>query len=112
MSAQPDMFATPMRRIETPAFRATDPSSSEVAASEHTASGQRQTNLEKIVAQIRLTPGMTSAELALLTKLDRTEAGRRTSDADGVHAVQGPQRLCRANPNPAKRRKAVTWWPK
>ncbi|GLQ96447.1 hypothetical protein [Dyella mobilis] len=88
--------ATPVRRIETPAARATDPVSSHIAAERVTTSGVRQTQLERIVAAIYAYPGRTAGELAELTGLTHVQIDRRTGDMRlSAKVVFGAIRQCR-----------------
>lgn len=95
------------RRVETPVARATDVSSSHEAAEYITSTGARQRHIEAVICAVREHPGLTSAELAPLCKLDRVETARRTSDAETAGAIRkGEMRR-----QPHNNRPAVTWWP-
>ena len=84
-----------------------DPETSWMAAESITCSGTRAAHVAVIVAAVCAHPGLTSAELAESTHLDRVEAARRTADAmrDGL-INQGPKRKCRSCNSVC-----VTWWP-
>jgi hypothetical protein len=104
---QETFWDRPVRRIEMPAARATDPQSSHDAADEHTARGARQCNIERVVDHVRAFEGLTSAEIAKRTGLERHEAARRLPDAEKAGAVQkGAMRRCSISG-----RLVVTWWP-
>ena len=86
--------------------RRTDPSTSHEAAARaerHGAKTQRAT----ILTALRGRPGLTSAEYAVETGIDRHNAARRLSELkhDGV-AKQCEKRICGV-----KGTKAVTWYP-
>lgn len=107
MSAQvPFAFGVQtVRRIETPAARATDPATSHEAADIITTSGRRQAHIERVVAAVRAHPGLTSAELAPHAGLERHEAARRLPEAETAGQVRkGPPRICSTSG-----RRAVTW---
>jgi hypothetical protein len=109
MHAAPlDLFAQPpMRRIETPAARNTDPSTSHEAAAEVTASGLRAFQQAQTVSAIRAYPGRTMQELAELTGLDRYMLGRRVSECETAGlVVRGVKRRCSITG-----RSAEPWWP-
>ena len=96
-----------VRRIEFPAARATDPQSSHDAAEHHTASGARQCHIEIVVAAVRAFEGLTSAEIADRTGLERHEAARRLPDAEKAGAVRkGAPRKCSISA-----KLVTTWWP-
>lgn len=85
--------------------RATDPASSHLAAAEVVASGQVSRNVARVVEGLMANPGATARELAGLIGMDRTEASRRTSDAEEKGLIRkGPLRLCKAGG-----RMSVTW---
>jgi hypothetical protein len=96
-----------IRRIEFPAARANDPQSSHDAAELHTASGARQCHIEIVVAAVRAFEGLTSAEIADRTGLERHEAARRLPDAEKAGAVRkGGARKCSISG-----KLVTTWWP-
>jgi hypothetical protein len=103
-----DLFAQPpMRRIETPAARNTDPSTSHEAAAEITASGLRAFQQAQTVSAIRAYPGHTMQELAALTGLERYMLGRRVSECETAGlVVRGIKRKCAVTG-----RSAEPWWP-
>ncbi|KAF1009517.1 MAG: hypothetical protein GAK28_00155 [Luteibacter sp.] len=104
---QSTMFDRPLRVIDTPAARSTDPETSHIAAAEHTASGKRGTNVAAVIDLVRLHPGCTSAELARYSTLTRHEVARRLPEAETAGAVQkGPKRRCNCNGT-----LAVVWIP-
>lgn len=102
------IFDRPLRRIETPAARATDDVTSHIAADIHTASGKRHSNMAAVVDLVRANPGRTSAELGDLSDLTRHEVARRLPEALTAGAVfKGPKRRCMTNGS-----LATSWWPK
>jgi hypothetical protein len=104
---QAQFWDRPVRVIEMPAARATDPQSSHDAAEAHTASGARQCHIEVVVAQVRAFEGLTSAEIAARTGLERHEAARRLPDAEKAGAVRkGMPRKCSIS-----NKLVTTWWP-
>lgn len=107
MNAQPDLFAQPQRRIQTPVARHSDPFSSHAAAEHVTRSGKRQAWIERVTALVREHPGMTSMELAHISSLDRHDVAKRLPDAATAGMVQrGKQRKCSITGN-----RAMEWWP-
>lgn len=109
MNAQRDLFPrrTPIRRVETPAARATDPQSSHAAADLVTLTGTRHNHMGLVIDAVRRFPGLTSAELTPHTGLERHEVARRTSDAETAGAiVKGELRKCSLSG-----RLAVVWRP-
>lgn len=101
----PDLFARPMRRVETPAARRSDPESSHEAAEQMVRSGRRQAHVAVVVRAVRENPGLTSYELALVCGLERHEVARRTADAETAGEIEkGPVR------RQANGRSAVTWF--
>lgn len=93
--------------VQTPAFRATDPETSELAAIEITASGERKRQQDATAEAVRKHPGKTSHELAQVTGLNRYALARRLPECvTGKEVVKGAARTCAVSG-----RKAVTWWP-
>lgn len=85
----------PMRRIETPIARHTDPETSHLAAEEITANGTRAFQQGQTLAAIRAFPGRTMQELAEATGLDRYMLGRRVSECETAGTVwRGLKRKC------------------
>jgi CRP-like cAMP-binding protein len=104
---QESFWDRPLRKIETPAARATDPDTSHIAAAEHTASGKRGTIFAIVVVLVRARPGHTSAELARYTDLTRHEVARRLPEGETAGAIRkGEKRRCAVNGT-----LAMTWWP-
>lgn len=105
-----DLFAAnvvPMRRVETPAARATDPVTSHLAADAHTRSGTRARQQEQAADAVARYPGHTSQELAQLTGLDRYMLARRLPECVTAGAVfKGTNQRCSVSG-----RLAMTWWP-
>lgn len=102
-----DLFAIPVRRVETPIARKTDPTSSHLAAAEITASGARAHQQAQTIAAVRTYPGRTSQELAELTQIDRYTLARRLPECVTAGAVRkGEQRACAVTG-----RLALMWWP-
>lgn len=91
-----------------------DPDTSRMAAERSTRSGKRQAGVDRIVAAVREHPGATRAELAKITGMDPTEAGRRCPDAREHDLIHNPTD---AHGEPIKRRcgvagtPAITWLP-
>lgn len=73
-----------VRAVLSPIAANADPHTSHKAARELTDSGRRQSQTERVAALVRLTPGLTSAELAARHGLDRHSVAKRLSDA--LHA--------------------------
>lgn len=97
-----------MLNIETPAAKRGDPETSHLAADAVTKSGARQKQIERVVAMVHKTNGMTSRELADHHKEDRYMVARRLSEAETAQEVEkGPVRICAIG-----KCKAVTWWAK
>ncbi|WP_198666664.1 hypothetical protein [Marinomonas shanghaiensis] len=95
-----------MLNIETPAAKAGDPETSHLAAEAITKSGARQKQMERVVAMVQKTSGLTSRELASKHGEDRYMVGRRLSEAETAQEVEkGPVRICEIG-----KCKAVTWW--
>lgn len=105
-----DLFAAnvvPMRRVETPAARKTDPVTSHLAAEYHTRSGDRARQQAQTAEAVRLHPGHTSQELAQLTGLDRYMLARRLPECVTAGRVtKGSTQRCSVTG-----RLALTWWP-
>jgi len=92
------------KRIETPAARRGDPSTSHEAAEHVTTSGVRQRHVEIVIRAVRQHPGLTSLELADVCGLERHEVARRTADAETAGSIRkGPVK------RQANGRSAVTW---
>ena len=94
-------------RIETPAARNTDPSTSHEAADEITQSGKRQTQMDKVIAMVEEDQGLTAAELAKKNKVCRYMTARRLADASDIFVMKGSKTKCSV-----AGRNAVTWWMK
>ena len=106
MNAQPDLFGS-RTLVLPPIARRTDPVTSHRAAKEHTDSGKRQTNMERVVAGVHKAPGRTSRELAAYLGMDYHEVARRLPDAENKGLVRkGEPRTCHENA-----RAACSWWP-
>lgn len=102
-----DICRSMARRVETPAFRRTDPDTSRLAAEEITASGKRSHQQAQCAAAVRQFPGHTSFELAMLTDLERYMLGRRLSECETAGTVKrGAPKYCDVTG-----RLAMTWWP-
>lgn len=102
-----DRTPPPMRRIETPAARATDPDTSHIAANEVTATGMRAEQQAKTLAAVRAFPGCTMQELAEKTGLCRYMLGRRISECEAAGMVyRGLKRCCTVTG-----RMAEPWYP-
>lgn len=93
--------------VQTPAFRRTDPHTSELAAEAYTASGARASQQRAAAAAVARFPGKTSRELSALAGLDRHELARRLPECEvGRSVYRGSSRSCRESG-----RLAITWWP-
>ncbi len=102
-----EVGGTAHRRIETPAARATDPSSSHDAAEHVTATGLRAQQQALTIAAIRAFPGLTMQELSERTGICRFQLGRRVSECETAGAVRRmPKRKCSVTG-----RLAEPWWP-
>ena len=103
---QPLLFDAGDRTLRTLARR-TDPETSRAAADKHAASGSRASHKRLLLEALHRSPGLTSAEYAKHTGLDRHEAARRLADLrnDG-DARQGERRQCGVC-----RKTCVTWEP-
>jgi hypothetical protein len=96
-----------IRIIETPAARRTDPFSSHEASALHTASGARQCHIAVVTEAVRKHPGLTSAELATIVRLERHEVARRLPEAQTAGTVtKGRPRRCTQS-----QKRVTTWWP-
>jgi lipopolysaccharide biosynthesis protein len=97
-----------MLNVQTQAARSRDPETSHLAAEAITKSGARQKQIERVVAMVHKTDGMTSRELADHHKEDRYMVARRLSEAETAQEVEkGQPRTCAIG-----NCKAVTWWVK
>src|SRR5690606_10155379 len=97
----------PVRTIQTPIARRTDPESSHLAAEHVTRSGARAHQQAQAVAAVRAYPGCTSFELATRTDLDRYMLARRLPECVTAGAVRkGPAKRCSVTG-----RQALTWEP-
>jgi len=87
--------------------RRTDPDTSRAAADTHDARGSRASHKRLLREALNASPGLTSAEYAARTGLDRHEAARRLADRrnDG-DAEHGDKRQCNQC-----RKVCVTWKP-
>ena len=97
----------PMRTVETPAARSTDPDTSHEAAEVHTASGKRAQQQAMTAAAVRAFPGCTMQELSEKTGIDRYLLGRRISECETAGLVRrATKRTCEVTG-----RTAEPWWP-
>lgn len=104
---QESFWDRPMRAVETPAARATDPDTSHEAAEVHTASGRRAQQQAMTVAAVRAFPGCTMQELSEKTGIDRYVLGRRISECETAGLVKrAPGRTCSVTG-----RTAEPWFP-
>jgi len=71
-----------------PRARTRDPLSSHAAADALERSGAARRQLDTVLAALRATPGLTSAELAARHGLDRHMVGRRLPDAERAGLVR------------------------
>lgn len=94
---------------DIPNARITDPESSHVAGEENTASGERESQMQRVLTAVRNGPGRTSLEMARINYLDRYVVARRLADLEHLGLVhKGDMRPCLCAKN---NRAAVTWWP-
>lgn len=95
------------RRVETPAARRTDPSTSHEAAQAITKEGTRAAQQALAIAAVRAFPGRTSFELAMKTDQCRFQLARRLPECVTAGAVRkGEPKVCSVTG-----RSALTWWP-
>ena len=83
--------------------RNTDPESSAIAGELIEKSGLASKHRLVVLNAVRRFPGLTSAELAERTPLDRYQVARRLPEISGV--VRGAARKCYVTDI-----KSVTWW--
>ena len=81
-------------RIETPASRSTDPTTSHIAEAQHTASGKRHSHHAIISLHVKVCPGRTAAEMGVLTGLGQITCARRLPELDGITVRRGARRKC------------------
>jgi CRP-like cAMP-binding protein len=87
------------------AARLTNPHTSKLAAEQVEASGHAETQRRICLASVRACPGMTAAEIALASGLERHIPSRRLPELRRAGlVVNGPARICRAMGS-----KAMTW---
>lgn len=96
-----------MLHVTTPAYRHSDPATSEQAATHVTNSGIRRKQQQAALAAVLAHPGHTSHELATLSGLDRYALARRLPECATAGVVyRGAPKTCDVTG-----RSAVTWWP-
>jgi len=81
-----------IQKIETPNFRATDPITSELAGKEHTKSGKRQSDCQRIAELVSAYQGRTSRELSKLSGIENEVIHKRLSEISIVS--KGAKRKC------------------
>ncbi len=93
----------------TPATaRRTDPDTSHLAARDMERSGRAAAHREICLAAVRAHPGLTSAEVARRTGLERHAAARRLPELMAAGLIrQGEKRMCQVCGH-----RSVMWWPK
>tara|TARA_R110000850_G_C9996087_1_gene467957 strand:+ start:9743 stop:10030 length:288 start_codon:yes stop_codon:yes gene_type:complete len=91
--------------IQTQAARNTDPITSHEAATEITESGERRTQVKRVVEMVEENQGRTAAELAVVNNVCRYMLARRLADATDIYVMKGDKRKCSV-----AGRNAVTWW--
>lgn len=90
--------------MTTALARSTDPDTSREAAL-MVESGALRTHCAQVLAEVRLHPYGTSAEIAAAIGMDRVEAARRLPNLrDAGDVVNGPKRRCRITGN-----NSITW---
>ena len=97
------MTAQPSFDFTAPIARRSDPPTSHVAASEHTATGARGANAELLYAAIAAHPGLTCGELLDVCGLDRAECSKRLSDLHAAFRIEAVAvRRCSKSGRPAR----------
>ncbi len=87
--------------------RASDPSSSHIAAEKLRRSGAQARQVQLVADAVKRHPGLTSRELAVACDIDRHLLGRRLPEAEQCGLLRrGAKRECKQGKTPA-----VTWWP-
>jgi hypothetical protein len=90
-----------------PATRRTDPATSWEAERGITRSGDRLTQAERVLYEVRTHPGQTAAEIGVAVHLGHVPAQRRLSDLRNQGLIrQGEPRECAV-----KHTRMVTWHP-
>jgi len=92
--------------IQTPASHKNDPDSSYEAEDRMNKSGKRKRQQQITLDAVKKHPGKTSAELALVSGLDRAMLARRLPELNPQDAKKGILVKCSVNGT-----NAVTWWP-
>ncbi|MCG5538973.1 hypothetical protein [Halorhodospira sp. 9622] len=93
--------------VQTPATRKHDPDSSHEAEEVVTASGRRAAQQRQAAEAVRAHPGVTSAELARRSGLDRYMLGRRLPECETAGTVVRGSQVR----DPQTGRTGVSWWP-
>lgn len=100
-------FEQPVRRIETPAARNSDPITSHLAAEHITRSGVRAQQQALTYAAVKANPGCTSFEIAHASGIDRYVLARRCPEVELAGLIKrGETKHCLVTG-----RLALTWWP-
>ena len=90
-----------------PNFRSTDPVTSAIAGQEIIKKGIAAEQQAICLACIKNTPGLTSAEIADRTGLERHQPARRLSELRRMNEIySGDKRICSINGT-----FCLTWWP-
>lgn len=92
-----------------PASHKTDPWTSRAAEQEHTASGQREHNIERVLRAVQMARGATADDIAEATGLDVYETRRRLSDLKNSGRLVQGSAVVRTNAR-GNSRPVVTWY--
>ncbi|MCK5127675.1 MAG: MarR family transcriptional regulator [candidate division Zixibacteria bacterium] len=92
--------------IKTPASRSSDPHTSHEAEEFINKTGIRESQQMEVLAWLKLLPGHTSRELAMISGIDRYIVARRLPELAPMHAEKGEARKCNDSG-----RQAITWYP-
>ena len=93
--------------VQTPAARDSDPLTSHAAAKEITESGERQRQIRAVAGAVRRNPGLTSADLAAASGMDRHLLGKRLPEAQLAGLVRTGDKVMSKSTD----RLGMTWWP-
>ena len=103
----PDCWASNVTMLTfPPVVHRADPNTSLHAAVDHTKSGAREHNIQRVLAWVQAEPGLTGYEYGKLSGLGEYEARRRLSDLKAMHRVFREGTRVVDGKKPASR-----WWP-